>query len=380
MMRKKHNLFYLWLAGVFSGLCLMAGTLAGVTQVQAIEYENIGGRPAYPRAENLRSQSIFIHTATAGAVLQEAVDAINNTKSNRTLMVYATDSTPSSGGGFACEQMVEDKDEVGAWITLNNDVVDVPSMSKIRVPFTIALPTNLDAGEYNGCIVIQEQKPPEKKEGGISLSTRTGLRVALTVPGEIIRRLSIVDFTVHDLNRLKVNLRPKVKNEGNVSVDADVEIITRNIFNRQVNQIASTYPVLKRDTSEWNFEFKRAIWGGRYKSQLIVRYFQDEEKTNQVTLMGPNITFYTWPTAKGALIEFSILLLVVGLKLYAIRSIKRRRQINKAWKVYTVSARDTVQSLAKKHQTSWQKLARVNRLKPPYELQKGQTIKVPPIK
>lgn len=37
----------------------------------AIEYGGFGGRPAYPRADNPRTESIFIHTLEPGAVQKE---------------------------------------------------------------------------------------------------------------------------------------------------------------------------------------------------------------------------------------------------------------------------------------------------------------------
>ena len=37
----------------------------------AIEYGGFGGRPAYPRADNPRTESIFIHTLEPGAIQKE---------------------------------------------------------------------------------------------------------------------------------------------------------------------------------------------------------------------------------------------------------------------------------------------------------------------
>ncbi len=37
------------------------------TSLHAIEYGGFGGRPAYPRADNDRTESIFIHTLEPGS-------------------------------------------------------------------------------------------------------------------------------------------------------------------------------------------------------------------------------------------------------------------------------------------------------------------------
>ncbi len=39
--------------------------------VEAIEYGGFGGRPAYPRADNPRTESIFLYTLEPGAVQKE---------------------------------------------------------------------------------------------------------------------------------------------------------------------------------------------------------------------------------------------------------------------------------------------------------------------
>ena len=68
-----------------------------------------------------------------------------------------------------------------------------PGVSQ-TVPFTITVPANVSVGEHNGCILIQEKKPKKEDQPGVNLSIRTGLRVALTVPGDIERKLEIAGF------------------------------------------------------------------------------------------------------------------------------------------------------------------------------------------
>lgn len=109
-------------AKILAGVSLLSALLVFIPflSAQAVEYGGFGGRPAYPRADNPRTESIFIHTLEPGAVQEEGVLVVNNTAEPKTLLVYATDSTPSTGGAFACKQFSEPKVDVGAWITLAN--------------------------------------------------------------------------------------------------------------------------------------------------------------------------------------------------------------------------------------------------------------------
>lgn len=78
----------------------------------------------------------------------------------------------------------------------------------------------------------------------MNLSIRTGLRVALTVPGEIQRKLEIVGFDYKRQNGTIV-LHPQVKNTGNVSIDTDVSVVTRYFFGVKYSEQGGEYPVLR---------------------------------------------------------------------------------------------------------------------------------------
>src|SRR5687768_8632801 len=72
--------------------------------VSAIEQGGLGGKPAHPKEDNPRSQSIFVHTLDAGTESRDGVQVINNTAETKSVLVYAVDSQISSGGAFACAQ------------------------------------------------------------------------------------------------------------------------------------------------------------------------------------------------------------------------------------------------------------------------------------
>ncbi|MBU1176853.1 DUF916 domain-containing protein, partial [Patescibacteria group bacterium] len=219
---------FIW--GYVSVFVVLMGIAVFANSALAMESGGMGGRPAYPSSDNPRTESIFIHTLEPGAIQEEGILLVNNTEEQKTLQVYAVDSMVSSGGAFACRQMTEPKEGVGSWIELAKSEVTLDSGTNEIVPFTIAVPQNAGVGEHNGCIVIQEKKEKVEGQTGMTLSFRTGLRVAITIPGKIIRKLEIVGFTVTSQKDGNFLLQPKVKNIGNVSIDADVQVVTRYFF------------------------------------------------------------------------------------------------------------------------------------------------------
>lgn len=384
-MKKNIRGYALKTVGAATAACFMM--VAAAPGASAIEYGGFGGRPAYPRADNPRTESIFIHTLEPGAVQEEGVTIINNKPDTRTLLVFAADAVRSSDGGFACGQMSEAKNGVGAWIELEETEVTLDSMTNKTIPFTIRVPENAGVGEHNGCILIQEKKTRNDTESGMSLSFRTGLRVAITIPGELVRKLEIAGFTKIRQEDGDILLHPSVKNLGNVSIDANVDITTKTFFGWKVAEHGGRQPILRGEMSEWNFTFNKPFWGGWYRSSLEVSYDEHEgagvgvESGEGLTyLTGPSVWFFSFPKPLGLVIEIAILLAVI-LALRNIVQAKRKREwIRKSWVSYGVQGEDNINAIASRHGVSWKDLAKANGLKPPYALKSGDTIRVPPKK
>lgn len=359
--------------------------LAVAPSALAVEYGGYGLRPAFPRADNPRTESIFVHTLSPGQVQNESVQVINNTESEMNLVVYAADSTPSSGGGFACKQLSEEKSMVGNWISLEQSELVVPAHQKIDVPFTITVPNNAPVGEHNGCVLVQKRQDDANGQSGVSLSVRNGLRVAITVPGEIVRKLDILGFKHIWRENGNLLFTPSVVNSGNVSIDTNVKVSIKNIFGKHVIDLGGQYPVLRGDTAEWNFEHKPSMWGGWFKAQLFVEYDNSKHaelgiKSGEapMVLTGPMVWFFVWPYGWALIIEIAVLILIFACGLLIARSVIRRRHIARTWETYVVVDKDDVHSVSTRYGISWRQLVKANKLKAPYTLKSGETIIVPP--
>ena len=124
----------------------------------AIEYGGIGGRPAYPDENNERTESIFIYESAPGTIEEDGIVVVNNTAETKTILVYATDTTPSSGGGFACKQYAEEITDIGTWFKLEKNEVTLPAGKNEIIPFTVSIPSDVSVGEHDACLVVQEKK------------------------------------------------------------------------------------------------------------------------------------------------------------------------------------------------------------------------------
>ncbi len=379
--RCKNRCSWIWIA-VF----LIFGLLISFPSF-AIEYGGFGGRPANPDSSNPRTESIFIYNLNLGDKKDDAVLVVNNTKETKTLLVYAVDSEHSSGGGFACSQFLDQQKEVGTWVKLAKKEVTLEPTKTEAVSFVVNVPKNAPVGESNGCIMVQEKKEAPKNQSGVNLLVRTGMRMAITVPGEIVRKLEIAGFEKLPVkNNLNVyNLHPLVKNLGNVSIDADIKAKLKNIFGVTITENGGQHPVLRGETSDWNFEAKKPFWGGWYKAVLEVSYDANKEASvgiesgKELTkLERPAIWFFVMPKTNGLIVQglIAFFILFAGFLYWFYQ--ERKKWIAKSWIDYEIKQGDDIKNLAKKFDVSWKILAGVNKLKAPYVLGLGDKIKVPP--
>lgn len=231
--------------------------------VQAIEYGMLGGKPANPDPNVENSVSWFIYKLNAGEAKDDAVKILNLFENDLDVLVYAADTTTSSGGGFALEQFSEPKDEVGSWVKfyseavpeyftalfnkkekkisafckLNRDDLDkefsdlAGKAGKIKIsdenfssfenwckgkdsvelkmkakeqkdiPFVISVPEKADVGEHTGGILIQK-KAVEDTAGAGGSSVKLTTRVGVRIY-QIVPGEIVRKITIEDFRIVK---------------------------------------------------------------------------------------------------------------------------------------------------------------------------------
>jgi LysM repeat protein len=359
-------------------------------KVGAVEYGNIGGKPAYPDPNNSRTQSIFIHYIAPLETQRNGVQVVNFTNETKTLQVYATDSIVSSGGVFGCAQMVDEKKHVGSWVKMDKNEVTLESGDTEIIGFSITAPQGADVGENDGCIVIQEKsgatQTVEGENSSITLSFRTAIRLAVFLPGEVKKSVKILGYAASRSEDGNFVLKPRVKNDGNVSLDATLNTYTRGFFGGGVDNYTQKSPLLRNVTSDSNIPYKRPFWGGWIKSYFTVTYdantansLGDDQNEELVTLKSQQIIFFSPPKGLAILLEVLILLVFVAIAYFIYRRFMGgapRRKKDK-WRTITLNNAIDIETLARHYHIGWKKLAKVNRLKAPYILRAGSAVKVP---
>jgi hypothetical protein len=362
---------------------LVVATLLGVLTpvASAVDYGGVGGKPANPRSDNPRTKSIFIYTLEAGQTTKDGVRIINNTSKKQTRDVYATDSQLASGGNFTCKQRVEAKTDVGAWLHLSKSQVTVAANDNTVIPFTVTVPSNPSVGEHDGCIAIQTADQSKNgAKSGVVLSFRSAIRVAVTIPGKIVKALAIKSIeTTTDDNDIVVT--PTLKNTGNVSLDTKVKASLDGFGSTGTS---GSYPILPRSEASWNFTIKKPFWGGWYRAVVTATYNSTpssgigNSSGVDKTLVKKSGLFFIAPAPAAMVIDLVVLVALAVALWWILRGHMHKQRVKVEWETYKVKQNDTIVKVAEQHHVAWKRLAAANKLKAPYHLEPGQELKVPP--
>lgn len=359
--------------------------LLSAVPVGAIAVGGIGGRPANPDPDNPRTQSIFIMSLDRGETGKDEVLVVNNSGEQQTIRLYAVDGVVTNTGSYTCRQESDARTDLGDWISISKDEVTLADGKNVTVPFSVAMPTNADVGEHNGCIVFEAKDNTEDSQasegGNVRVKTRQAIRVVATVPGDLSREISITNFTVVK-NDGQPTYNVALKNVGNVSADVDVKVSVTSLLGNEIYSNGGGYPILS--DSELSLQFVQEdtpMFGGLYAAEATVEYNEDVTKLgtssgNTITKSSGEKLVYIKPTLAGGLIMLATLVAVVGVVVWYVMTKLRHKKVVTSGNTHVVKKNDTIQSVAEHYSMGWKRLAAINKIKAPYVLKEGQVLHV----
>jgi hypothetical protein len=359
---------------------LSAFVVAILLFVSPVLAGGVGGYPVTPLDSN--NTGWFVYKLKPGETYNDVIAVKNSTEQSWIVDMYPADTTTSSGGGFALRQKSEKMEKMGTWIKLSTNQVTLGPDEVKNVPFTITIPENAEVGETAGGIMFEKRDPKTggddviKKEGGVKLSLRTGVRVYNTVPGEIVEKLVIEDFKVkpNDGNKkITYFLQTKVKNTGNISTHAKFHYEITDVFSgKQVEKTDSKFLVNRNSTFENNFEWVNAPLFGKFSVKVQVK--SELRDGTEKAIGEKEATFWVIPTKEIA-IAVGVLLLLIAFLVW-----RKIKYSGRGWIEYEIQKDDSLVSIATAHNVNWKLLAKTNKIEAPYFISPGSKIRVPPKK
>lgn len=340
----------------------------------------VGGYPVKPLDSN--NSGWFMYKLKGGETYEDVIAIKNSTDQEWIVDIYPADSIPSSGGGFALRQKSEKMTRMGAWIKLSTNQITLAANEVKNVPFTVSIPADAEVGETAGAIMFEKRDPKTggediiKKEGGVKLSLRTGVRIYNTVPGEIIEKLFIESFETKKNEvdgKIVYVIQTQVKNVGNISTAGKYTTTIIDAFSGEKVKSAESEFLINRDTTfENNFEWNEVPLFGKFIAKVKVTAKMKDGTEKDVG--EKETTFWVIPVKEISMALVALLLLI------AVIVWRKVKYSGRGWVHYDVTKEDSLVSIAAAHNVNWKLLAKTNKIGAPYFVSEGMKIRVPPKK
>jgi LysM repeat protein len=354
----------------------------------AINTATIGIWPGNPDPKVSFSDSWLIYNLDLGQKKTDAVVVKNVKEETVVIKLYAVDATTTSEGTFALLPEDAERKDVGSWVKLPGNEFEIAPGTEVRIPFTIEIPPNADAGDHMGGIITQEIETAEDNTQvgnmGIKIISRVGLRIYETVPGEVKKGFEITRFDwkmgpsgiksivkdILDINQ-KTFFFTGIKNKGNVRISPRITIDVKNIFGMTVahidkSVIESVFP--RGEIEEGAVTWNGMPYFGRYKVTMTTEFAEEGVGKDTRELI-------IW--AVPYRIIFLLLIFSIIFVLFRLIKIYFQEAKKEKMPIYTVNLGDNLADIASKFAVPWKKLAKLNYIGKPYEIRQGEKLFIP---
>ena len=184
------------------------------------------------------ARETLAYAVDPGTQITDYVAVSNFGEAPVTFDLYATDALNDfETGAFGLLTSDVAPSDVGAWITVSSDEVEVAPGQRAVVPFTLLVPSDAAPGDHTAGIIASVTSEADGEDGqAIALEQRVASRVYLRVSGDPEAAVEATGLTSgyspswNPFGGGTAGADFAVTNTGNVRVDVDQEVVVRGPF------------------------------------------------------------------------------------------------------------------------------------------------------
>jgi hypothetical protein len=313
-----------------------------------------------------------------GGLTTGSITLVNLGETDADVELYTTDGATTSTGGFTVLPRNAKQVNIGKWVTFDENPIHVTPDKKKTIGFTINIPSDVTPGTYGGGVSVTPYTPPvTQKATGVVTSTRVVTPFYVKVSGEKVSAFDWTDFSyMHDQNH---NFNFAFSNKGNTYIKAVGEMSLQNSTGETYILPLPTITLLQHKDAKISIPWEEKPFFGFFTATATLKFSEYDLQSNsfkEISALTKTVTFSVIPWTFIIVVIATLILLIIALIL---RKILLKRYLKRCTP-YAVVAGDTLTGIAKNNKIDWLKLAKLNKLKAPYELSAGQKILLPPKK
>jgi len=279
-MKKRFTFNFALLIVIFSALLLVIfALLAGMQQQIKAQSPEMGG--FYGLVISPVKEEYFIERGKTASASFDIRHDFSDPEVVIKLFPFINDFTSDNKTGIPHlldPSRPKDVTTLEDWVTLDKEEFSLDFRgAKVTINYTISVPEDANFGSYYAAVILSDTKDIKERfdENQVSLTFRIGYLLLVTVPGDIVSNLDIIDLKLTDYQGITpffnifefqpVNIVTTLGNNGNVYLipGGDVFIhqgdITKSLFSAPFNEnsaavLSGSY---REFTVSWNDGFAR---------------------------------------------------------------------------------------------------------------------------
>lgn len=312
---------------------------------------------------------------------------------------YSADATHSNMGTFAITSNAKEQRHIGTWVKFANSNQIIPPKQEVEIPFTVQVPENTPPGNYGGGIAVEatpindtntfiendegDLEKVEEAKSQVQVTSRLITKIFVKIPGEKKTNVTWTNFSYTSKeNGHRPSFSFSFKNTGNTIITAEPIIRFSGFPPLETKELKLSTITLQPGTAindvieRWNDQPGIGIYSAKATVTFSEYDIIENTKINPWTEIRsvPLINLTPW------YIIVIIILVVFGIIATITWRVIGKKIYLKNCYTYTVKQGETIVDIAKTHRANWKKIAKTNKLKPPFALQKDQKILVPKLK
>jgi len=173
-----------------------------------------------------------------GTTITHEMTLINEGKNSQ--VYFASFANFEAQGDSGSPTFVDPKDGIGTWMSTELASVNLAAGQQKKIKFSIKIPKNAEPGGHFGAI-FWGTNPGSAGAGQVSVGTKTGLLVLLSVNGDVKESAGLVDFKIRNgqwgFKQLPVMFQYRFSNQGGDRVKPVGSVVVRSILGWRVKKV-----------------------------------------------------------------------------------------------------------------------------------------------
>lgn len=214
----------------------------------------------------------------AGQEYASSISVKNTGDEATTISVYATPFSVSEDGETQLFDAETSYTQISRWITVKNNEGSYEPKVTFRlkpgddktIDYKISVPEDVPGGGQYAVLFV-ESLPEDKSENKIHISSRAGMTIYATMPGEPNRSVHLGDINVNSIvTDGNIGVQTYVQNDGNIDFQTSVEISAYSIFGKQLYKDSVLVSIFPESSKTIFAHWENAPTFGLYRLEYAI--------------------------------------------------------------------------------------------------------------